>query len=367
MRELQDLVEKWDQDYLIKNLFSPFLAKGSYERYFENIKILRELKFIQYQPISHPIDKDFLDRLIEWLYQFSKEDQPYLFYFSSKIIYFTYEQLLVLMENLYERKIKRLLLNKVIEKKNFEPYSYLKAQKFFDSELKKTFFVGLTDSSRINEFCHRIEEIKRHINTGLSLETLLFSTKKRLTTSEDKIKEICKKFEKKILSVDELIKDKERLVILEDFCGSGSDVINYLSFIEESYLHFTEIIISPYIITFKAKRKIEKWINTSKRSRQYYLTYGTLIPEEMKCFDQDNSYLKTDWFHKTDDICEKIKEISEKTYEKIFQQAFPHKYGFGNLKIAFVYYFNCPDNSLPIIWFNKLDWKPLFKRSSRIY
>ena len=370
MHNINDLVEKWDLELCQNNNLATSSERSKFDEIFQKILILSQQKYEPFQPIQSPPEKKYMDRFKEWLFQFPEKYWKYLFYFSSKIIFYTHSQIMALIDYIYERKIKKIILDEIILKKKLEPFNFKDAEKHYKEELSKTLFVGLSDSSRINDFAHRIKETKRNINFGITLETLLYPTKCGLIFNEDESKKkICKDFEKNVLLSDDILLNKERLVILEDFSGSGTDIKDFFDLIEKSSLKFKKIIFAPYIITYKAKNNIDDWINLNvSRKKRFFILFGSILPKEMKCFDETGSYLNHDWFIKHENICEKIKIISDEMFDTKFKNDFEHRYGCGNVKICFAYYFNCPDNSLPIIWFNKNDsWKPLFARSSRIY
>lgn len=392
MEELDKLVESWNielsknqPNYQLNNLrrdrkFSIEKNGKNYNDLLNEIKFLIDFKFEPYLPVKTPPSKEFIERLVIWLDQFNNNEKRYLFYLVSKIIFFNSKQINHLYSNVYEKKIKRVILEDIIkEKQSIPPFDYKTALKFYQEEIKKTIFVGLTDSSRINEFSHVINqnEINRDLNFGLSLDTILYPSKKRtdiflnshqnMTPEEEKKISICEEFEDKILATDEFIMDKKRIVILEDFCGSGSDVREKLNLLKNSNLTFEKIILAPFIITYKGLDNINNWILQNNIEGEIEVVFGEIIPEKNKCFDFKDNYLEDGWFEK-ENISEKIKEISESYYNNVPFDSLTinDKFGFGSLYIAFVNYFNCPDNSLPLIWIDDHGWKPLFARSRRI-
>lgn len=372
MKELEDMAKQWDIDENEENIMATSTEKNVYSELCNTIRILKKYKFEPYQPVQYPPKPDYLSRLKGWIEQFDEDDKKYMLYLSSKIIFLNHLQITQSMKYLFEEKLKKIILEDIIVDKNLEPFSYKKALEFFESELKKTLFVSLSDSSRINDFSHMNFKIDRKNNIGIELETMLYPTKRRMDyeNHETIFLESCGNFEKHILLEDELLKNKERLVILEDFCGSGSDIMDSFTILHNSFLPFKKIIFAPYIITYKGIETLNKWIGDTKiydDGRSYNYTYGILVPNESKCFDVDNSYLMNEWHNDKENICDKIKEICEKVNNDTFKgpQSI-YVSGYGEIKIAFVYYYNCPDNSLPIIWSNKGGWKPLFQRASRI-
>ena len=370
MIELSNLVEKWD----FKRESNKELKLSDinfYKNIYDNILSLAKFKFEQYQPLPHPDEKDFLSRLLEWLEQFKEDKQKFLFFLASKIIFFTRDQIDYLMKNVFERRIKREILKEIINdnSRGINNYDFKKAIGYFQVELDKTLFCGLSDSARINDFVHINREINRRKSTGFDLPTLLYPSKIKDKLSGTSLKDLCKKFEAIILEKDDVIADKSRLVVLEDTCCSGSDFINFLNNIRDIDLPFKSIYLAPYIISYMGKKNIENWINKNKRlNYNVTLVYGSYITKELKCFDEDQSYLKIDW-KDNKDICEEIKKISTEIYNQNFSENLKKedRFGVNGLKNVFVTYYNCPDTSLPIIWFpNEGNWKPIFLRSSRI-
>jgi len=370
LKEIKELAEIWDIENKKNNLLAIGSERRIYSELCDSIEILKDFKFEPYQPIPNPPKPDFIKRMKEWLNQFEKEDQKYLFYLVSKLIFFTHPQINHLMDYLFQNKIKKIILEDIILENNLPPFSYKEAEESLLSELEKTLFVGLSDSSRINDFTHiNMDYINRTINTGIELETLIYPSKRRivynLQGNSQKV-EFCSDFEKSVLLEDDLLLNKTRLIILEDFSGSGSDIIKQFSYLNSSSLPFKKIIFAPYIITYKACEILDNWIDNNQDDRNYHYTYGTKIPEDVKCFDYNKSYLSSEWPDKNVDICDKIKQTCNSIYEKYFPPDSSYCYGIGEIIIAFATYYNCPDNSLPILWCDEGGWKPLLQRASRI-
>lgn len=367
MKDLSDLVKKWDLER-IKNPAIIQDIQNFYANIYETIQILSQFKFEPYQPLPYPIEKDFLERLSEWLGEFDEDKKKFLFYLASKIIFYTREQIDDLILFIYDRKIKKILLDEIIEKSDdIEEFSYFEALEDLEEELNRTLFVALSDSAKLNDFMHFNNEIKRAKSMGVELSTLLYpSIQKGKLTDPNKIK-ICENFEKEVLLCDELLIDKKRIVILENDCCSGTDFIEALNLIHNSNLKFESIILAPYILSYLGKKRILDWIkNHFIKNRSIHLVYGSLVPEEAKCFDHDNSYLKSDWLDDSIDICYEIKQICIQIYDENYPPKPEYKFGYNQLKTLMVTYYNCPDTTLPIIWFpNENKWKPLFLRASR--
>lgn len=371
MENIANLVEKWNCEYYQSQddeSFEEIKYINDYNCIFHNIKILAEYKYEPYQPVISPPENDFMNRLYDWLMLFSENQQKFLFYLASKILFFNLRQINHLSIHIYQRRIKKCILDDIIAEQSLRKNDYRSAQKYYHEELEKTLFVGLTDSSRINDFSHFNRELDRTVNYGLNLETLLYPTKRKLELlHSDDLIELCHNFEDLIINSDNNISEKKRIIIIEDFCGSGSVFLDKLKILNQSKLSFKKVIFAPFIITYKCIENVNKFIETYKLIRDFKLVYGELIPISMKCFDQDENYLQKDCFE-VEDLSDVLKRVCEEKYNKYFGETLNQddKFGFASLKIVLVHYYNCPDNSLPFLWNNDRGFTPLFMRSRRI-
>lgn len=369
MESLTELIKKWDIEFE-SNQKPEIKYRKYYSNLLENLRILVKYKFEPYQPLPHPDEKDFITRFLEWIDQFDDKKKKYMLYLASKIIFFTRKQLDFLMKNIYERKIKKKILEDIIDDKKIDNFEFKEAVKYFQDELDQTLFCELTKGGKLDEFMHINKEIKRDKSTGLNLPDVLSAIHDiKKPGLDEREKQICKEFESLLIEKHKLMKSKKRLVILEENCCSGTNFRDFLRIIKEIDLPFKSIILAPYVITSTGKKTIEEWIEQNK-SAKYNITlvFSAFIPKEMKCFEEDESYLKTDW-KDNGEICQEIKSVCDELYQEKFSKNLRevYKYGYKEVKIIYVNYYNCPNNSLPLIWFNNIeDWKSLFMRSSRL-
>lgn len=363
---IEELIQKWDISVLKDEKHKKF----SYNDIYDTIKQLKDFKFTPYQPEEQYII-NFFDKLEKWLQNFADEKKKrVLIYLCSKIIFFTQKEIESLMK-LQFRNIKKLILENITKERGLDIFSFLDADLFFKEEFEKVAFCQISNSAKIDEFARLNPEISRLNNIAECVEGLIFLMHKYINFIENdkptaiKYLNMCKD----VISDENNIRNKKWLVLLEDHSCSGKDYIDILDLIIELQIPIKKIIIAPYIITYKAISSILEWIQ--KRSNQdyeFFLQYGVIIREDLKCFDTENCYLQNDWFEKTIDVKNEIKEISKETYLNYFTESLLPEcmYGYKDLKIAYVNYCNCPDNSLPIIWYPKNpNFYPLFKRSER--
>ncbi|WP_158848098.1 AAA family ATPase [Algibacter sp. L1A34] len=152
------------------------------------------------------------------------------------------------------------------------------------------------------------------------------------------------------------LKNINSLVFVDDFVGSGNSIIENLKpilLVNKDEIKKRNIIVIIGVITGfeEAKHKILKFA----KKEEFAIEVKLLDPlnNNDKCFD-DNSliYPKPIEREKAKRICEKIGVKLEKR----------HPLGYGNCQATVVFPTTCPNNSLPILWKETTDWKPLFKR-----
>ncbi len=128
-----------------------------------------------------------------------------------------------------------------------------------------------------------------------------------------------------------------------------------------------------------AKKHYYKILQEEPARHKYYLTivankkavdalkslgikviYANLVDERDGCFS-DTSML----FHKYPNLKEPAKRICEH-YGKKIKTGKSSELGFKNAGFAFGFYYNTPNNTLPIFW-SEQDWTPIFPRKEKIY
>ena len=160
------------------------------------------------------------------------------------------------------------------------------------------------------------------------------------------------KLEKKLVEFSNI----NALVFIDDFIGTGNSIIeniepiilNHKERIEEKNI----IVIIGVITGFQeAKHKVE--VFAKKNNMRIKLFLLDPLDESNKCFNV-NSLIYTEPIkrEKAKDICNKIGLRLEKK----------HPLGFGNCQATVVFPNTCPNNTLPILWKETNNWKPLFKR-----
>ena len=371
--QLATLVEEWDADY--DSHLTVGVSPDRRSPYAGMLMKLLDIAPLRFQPYQNDDILRYEEKLPRWLEQFpGKADKRAAFLLATRIAFVTVRQMEALQAHLFETGIRRHLLERIISNKGLHRFDYVGAAPFLNAEMDRTIFVQNSDSSLLNSFSHVNKEYfadrGRRRLLGPEVE---FWTYPASRAAENKVsarvRTIAQLFEKDVLGTDSRVQGKRRIVILEDFSGAGSDLLDTTSKFAHVGLPFDEVIIAPLIATQEAIEKLRKLtsrLNKIAKGRSFYVIPGMQLPNSLRCFGapKDTSYL--DGSFPIKGLSREIERISDRLHISHFNDLHKdHRHGFGNLALAFAHYFNCPDNSLPLIWKNQKNWVALFPRASR--
>jgi len=160
------------------------------------------------------------------------------------------------------------------------------------------------------------------------------------------------KLQKKLVELSNI----NALVFVDDFIGTGNSIIDNIEPIlvnhKERIVEKNILVIIGVITGFQeAKHKVEVFAKKNNLPIKLFLLDP--LDESNKCFNV-NSLIYTVPIkrEKAKDICNKIGLRLEKK----------HPLGFGNCQATVVFPNTCPNNTLPILWKETNNWKPLFRR-----
>ena len=148
------------------------------------------------------------------------------------------------------------------------------------------------------------------------------------------------------------------IVFIDDFSGTGGTLKDKLeNFYTENKALFEEFTFSIHIgvVTgfMEAKNKLESTIELLGINA--YVYFHNLLNEQDKVFSNESNFF--------DNYAAKEKTKNVVTF---YGQKLVKKYplGFGDCQTLIVFPSTCPNNSLPILWQERDDWIPLFKRKT---
>lgn len=152
------------------------------------------------------------------------------------------------------------------------------------------------------------------------------------------------------------LKDVNALILVDDFIGSGQSAIEafrQLSDSDRDQLRAPALLVVYIVVCgFEAGRaKLEAALDEMQLPIQVHLCDP--LTEADRCF-ADNSHALPDQETRV-----RVREIAASHGSRLVKNA-PLGYADGQALVVFET--NCPNNSLPILWAERADWRPLFRR-----
>ena len=159
-----------------------------------------------------------------------------------------------------------------------------------------------------------------------------------------------------LLIAKTVVEGIDRIVVLDDFCGSGSQAT---AFDEEFVVNLKKD--KPEIkIDYFSLFAIEKGLNKIRDLHYNRAEAVYVLDDTYKCFSKDSRFFST----KEIEIKKNCKSICNK-YGRKLESRFPFGYKNGQMLLGF--HHNTPNNSLPIFWSENKSWNPIFKRFVKLY
>lgn len=294
---------------------------------------MAEHLFHQYEPTkmaSRSSSRAFMIRLNEWLSCFSSDEDRWAAFRSIEYLFFAgNEEFEELYRFAYENIVKPWVADR-IELDIFAP----DASVLLSNELECIWPCPITDSLKINSFLHITGLGGKGIRPDwYSLRLLADPHKIENYRNKQKIK---------------------YLLLLEDFSGSGMQVIKSLKFAAKNFNG--PILLVPLLVCEPGDKLIRETISAMKNVDVSYspvsiiteqcLIKETPAPGEPKLFSPLRSAIKSG-------------------FSSMTAKPDGGAFGWEDVGSLVALYSNCPNNTPPIYHFTCETWKPLFPRSVR--
>lgn len=301
----------------------------------------REL-YHDYQPAQGQ-GVNFQDRLENWLLNVDDDDDkktlfrilPHLFYVGNKE--FT---------ALYKVAYNELIASWLIDTDNIGFNDLDDAKKQLDQGIKGCWICPITDSLNINAFFH-INNIPN--NSWNERRPQWYGV-----NSEGDNGPMWQSYEAYIIK-----HGIKKLVILEDFVGSGRQITGAVEFVMKKGLDL-DVLLLPLI---NCPDGITRFENLAEKYDR--LTYKSVIELPERCFVKRNL--------EVDEPLEfaAFRQLAEKTYLQV-SGGIPEgsdkpysPFGFRKTGGLIVMFTNTPNNTLPMVHWSSNSWLPIFLRHSR--
>lgn len=318
---------------------------GTFNLIYEKLDFFNKRHYHEYVPCSGPEHPEFMIRLSKWINNVGETEEAkkrLLFEFAPQLLFFGKQEFISLYQTAFHGPITKWIID--------ELNLYLNDPEI-DSKIATelhhhTWYCPITDSMSISDF-HHANKIG-----GVNLRPDFLS----LSTFADKQKIIT--FMQNHKDITGVKKPLKRIVLLEDFVGSGAQSLEVISF-AASLLCDIPILFIPLIICPKGAEIIKNNVTTFKN-----LSYEPIIELEKDLFiNNENNF--------SGELEKSIRDLAKDTYAAVLgnNASDPRPYspfGFRETGAMVVMYSNTPANTLPIIQHESNTWHALFPRSARI-
>lgn len=295
------------------------------------VHLAREL-YCEYEPTKGP-SPDFWQRLESWLDNVAEADQKVLFRLLRHLFFIGPKELDNLYRVAYNEHVSHWLINQLgltLDDPTLDEQLAI--------ALNETWFCPITDSMRINAFYHL-----NHI-TGSNLRPDWFSLAELGSTAR----------------IGTYVADQgiRRIVLLEDFVGSGSQIEPSVTFAATLPANLP-VLCLPLILCPSGVTNLNAW-----QAAHANLTCDSVLRLGPTDFIGSNPVPNEPA------IYAEIRPVAITSFNTM-QTSGPHPqlytpFGFQGTGGLVVLSTNCPDNTLPLIHFNVSTWNALFPRASRL-
>ncbi len=327
-------IEQWVNEWAIASGDHSFRDINSQMNFFS-----KEL-FHDYQP-TQSVAFSFKSRLENWLSNLnSDEDRKTLFKILPHIFYVGNKEFINLFRVAYDEIIAKWLID--VNNISFDNIGDAKTQ--IDDSLRECWICPITDSLNINSFFH-INNIPGNGWNEWKPQWYTIERGNHLwNTYRDYI-------------VDNGIR---KLILLEDFVGSGSQVSGVVDFVMNQRLDLDVLLIPLINCTTGHKSFIDL------ETRHDRLKYQAVLKPSNNCF-----VTRMQVTGEPDDF-EQFRDLLQRCYLQVSNNIpqsgllKPYSpYGYRETGGLIVMYSNTPDNTIPAIHWNSDTWNPIFPRHSR--
>jgi len=170
----------------------------------------------------------------------------------------------------------------------------------------------------------------------------------------------------------------QRYIFIDDFCGSGSQAIDYSKSIVEEIKSLNPKIRIEYLVLFGTKNGLDLVRKSTKYDR---VDSVFELDDTFNCFGNNSRYFDDKYKNIIKDdvenmcrrygtnLMESILERDGLSKDEARKNAPQHGLGFNNGQLLIGFHHNTPDNTLPIIWYDEseIGWMPIFPRYNKIY
>jgi hypothetical protein len=327
MEQLEQTIQEWIRD------------ANTGQRIEETYKLLRSLEaelFSKYEPQAGP-RPEFWQRFASWIGNVADdEDKKRLLLLASHIFFIGREEYESLYRVAYNNVFGRWLIDQTST-----TFTDPNARHNLHRAAAATWICPISDSMRINAFYH-VNRI-----SGFDFRPDWRSMAKFGSVAQ----------------IDAYISDNriERLVLVEDFVGSGSQMEDAVAFAATLQSGTLPILVIPLVICPEGER----------RAQSLHTSYPQTTFEPVLRIRPTDLMIDAPTPGEPADFPE-LRDLAQRTYPQVcggvgVTVGKPYSpFGYLRTGALIVMYSNCPDNTLPMIHHQSALWNPLFPRATRV-
>jgi hypothetical protein len=353
---------------------------GTATREYAWLRLMSRVKYDGYSDFRAGVH--FLESFATWLKQFDKADRPIAYNFiKTRLVYVSPPELQCLVETFLPEVVTPRLRLGVAEQLGVKPYEVWRTSngaRAFDSRLRRTLFVGMSDGSRI--------DVLRRANSGrLSTEQVL----PMLNVDIEKWHDLGKN----LIQEEGQGAKFDNVYLIDDFSASGTTFIRFADDTWKGKLKkFDEIVtvarkylkddfpiipnytlhVHHYISSFRAQRVLRERLTQATeqwKERSFgecFVTEGLLLPSSLELSlpgDEDILDLCERYYDHA--LFERLRRHCEQAGQTSMQL------GYADCALPIVLDHNTPNNSIPLLWAETAGgngfpaMRPLFLRRDR--
>lgn len=278
-------------------------------------------------------------------------------YLLSNFLFYDDKLVRVLLRSLYEDLFRRPIIHE-IRRSNNDTLDHAFITSKFNEELDRTRFLGLGNPSESG--CHLLYYFRQENKLKKGLFINSHEIFKLVETNNATMNQTV---------VNESLRNANisRYVFIDDFCGSGSQGVNYSREVVKKIKSLSNTAQVYYfsIVATHAGLETIRSVSGAKFDRVETVVE---LDDTFKCFSDDSRYfpLIPEWQTEKENsraFCQHYGEILKSELSEEFIE--PLGFNDGQLLIGF--HHNTPDNSLPILWAETDSFASVFPRYSKIY
>jgi hypothetical protein len=307
--------------------------------------LVAKLKVLNETVWEQQVDRLTIDA---WLANFADlapgplaEQRLHALYLLSRFMYFGRREMRELLRALF-RDLYRYPVIENIRRANADTIdrSFLKSE--FIGELERTRFLGVGNPSESGTHLLYYFRQENGLSSDLFINTHQVFTRSGATAPKLRDPSI------------------SRYVFIDDFCGSGTQAVQYSQDIVDEVKRINGAVEISYYVLFATSNGLQHVRNNASFDRVDAIFE---LDDTYKCFGTDSRYFRG----APAGVSQKFAEAMSRYYG---QQLWPSEpLGFKNGQLLMGFYHNTPDNTLPIIWFSEPNrsWVAAFRRYPKLY